>query len=87
MVDDLESARTIMALYEVVACEDGRERMRPLIIQQLSEYQTGIDAEINRVNSGLSYAAIPALAITADRMKQDLRDLKTMFNGLQSSLR
>lgn len=76
-----------MGLYEVVSCEDGRERMRPLIIQQLSQYQQEIDSEINRVNIGLSYAATPAVATTADRMKQDLRDLRTMFDGLQSSLR
>ena len=81
--DYLDSTRTLLYIWDNLSCKPDREKVRWIILDQIRDYAKRIDISIKFVNSRLSFTRIPAMANSGTQMKEDLREIKTLFESIQ----
>jgi hypothetical protein len=82
----LVATNALLEVYENISNSADRTRIQPLIKSEALRYSQGIEADMPLVNANLADTKLPAVAISGDRMKQDMRDAKTFLDSLQTSL-
>ncbi len=87
VADYLDATSTLLTVYDDISCDSDRVRVRPLIRTQLAAYAAQIGRNISRVNLNLSYTKIQGVAVTAGRMKEDMREVKDKLDSLRASLK
>jgi hypothetical protein len=86
----LDAAAALAALfntYENMSCEKDRVFVKSHLIIQLLHDAKNLDFDVKSVNNDHSHTKLPAVAQTAARMKDDLRDVRAKFDALQASLK
>jgi hypothetical protein len=82
----LGATSTLLTVYDDV-CPTDRAKITAIIKLSISHYVQEIDLNIKAVNNNLAYTKVPALAVTGDRMKKDLRDVRERLASLRDSLK
>ena len=78
----IKGAWTSLSIYEQLSCEPDRAAASPLIKEQLNDYATQLDSDIKGINISLSYTGNPGIAVSANQLKEDLRQIKEFFNSI-----
>jgi hypothetical protein len=85
--DRLHAAKAMLDMYGNILCKPDRERVRPILKEQLDMYSWMMDHEADRTAGFLQFAKVPAAAQLGLRMKDDLRAAKSKLYELAASLK
>ncbi len=86
MSDRMDSASTIMQMYETVLCKEDRTSLVPIVKDQLQYYSKETEVDIEQTNIDLAYVKSTAAAQLGLRMKDDLRDVKETLDSMERTL-
>jgi len=81
--DYVISAQHLLVVYAMLSCKTDQDRVWESIRVDLGYYARLIDLQINQVSRKLSGKKPPALAASGGQMKEDLRELKILFESIQ----
>jgi hypothetical protein len=82
--DLLDAVEALLLIYDYISCDLDRETVRRVIKVQLAHYIKRVDLSISEVNHHLSFTKNPAIATSAARMKEDLRETKDLLESISS---
>lgn len=79
----LSSVNALLYIWDNLSYKPDREKIRWRILFEIREYAKSIDISIKTVNNCLSLTRIPAMANSGTQMKEDLREIKSLFESIQ----
>ncbi len=85
--DRLHAAKAMLDMYDNISCKPDRDRVRPILKEQLAMYSWLMDHEADRTAGFLQFAKVPAAAQLGLRMKDDMRAAKGKLDEIGASLK
>ena len=82
-VDRLDAAGNFLWIYRSLSCKEDRARIKPLLENQFSFYSQYLELSIKSVNLDISHTKTPGVAVEAIRMKDDLREAKSILDSIK----
>jgi hypothetical protein len=79
----VHSVFILLKIYDALSVESEREFARSLIERELNFYSTQVDRSINEANINIAHTRIASVANEAIRMRDDLRDTKSIFDSIR----
>jgi len=79
----ISAAMALLDVYDSLSCPPDRAAARTIIRRQLGYYSKDIDSEIKISNMGIERTKKPGVAAEATRMRDDLRDVRELFNSIK----
>lgn len=80
---NLYSVRTLLDILNNVSCEPDRAKVRSIVLDTIRFYAKVINVCIDQVNNDISKTKILTVEHSGTRMKEDLREIKTLFESIQ----
>lgn len=79
----LDTTYRLLWLYENMTCEQDKALTAQTIKLMIPSYLQLMEAQLTDTNNGLSHTRLPGMAATAVRMRDDLREARTLLYSLQ----
>jgi hypothetical protein len=80
---NLSAVNTLLEIYGDLSCEEDRANVRPVIERDLGYYSKMIDLSVEEANLTISQTHMPGVASEGTRMRDDLREVKTIFDSIK----
>ncbi|HLW54427.1 MAG TPA: hypothetical protein VKW06_16445 [Candidatus Angelobacter sp.] len=81
--DQVDAAFVLLQIYDAVSCKEDKAKISPLIRGQLATYSKYITLSIKSANLSLGATKRPGLVAEATQMRDDLREIKSIFDSIQ----
>jgi hypothetical protein len=81
--ESLNKAASLVGIYEDLECEQDRVKVRPRIEANLRDYGKSLGLAIETANRRISNTRNPDVVGVAVRMRNDLRDAKTLLDSIK----
>lgn len=82
-VDHLNSAGTLLVIYDELSCPSDRIAVRALIKAEFGSYSKEVALLVKQVNRDITDLQQPEVAAEAGRMRDDLRDVQELFDSVK----
>jgi hypothetical protein len=82
-VERLDSAKTLLEIYDNLSCPQDRTAPRELIQSEFVFYSKEVALDIKTVNLIIAHAQKPGVAAEAAQMRDDLRELQDLFDSIR----
>lgn len=69
----------LLDVYDAIKCKADRKSLKLIIEKKIKTASVSLDQDVEEMNTGLGSTKSPAIAVSATRMKDDLRSLKSFL--------
>ena len=80
--DFLMAVACLLPVYSNITKGADRRRVKPIIKLLFDHYAEQIGVNVGKVNHWLAYTKSPAIVASATRLKEDLREIKTLLESI-----
>jgi hypothetical protein len=80
--DFLMAVASLVTVYSNITKDADSRRAKPIIKKLFDYYAEQIGVNVGRVNYWLAYTKSPAMAASGTRLKEDLREIKTLIESI-----
>ncbi len=81
--DHLNSAGTLIELYDKLSCPQDRTAVRALIQDEFVSYSKQVTLYVKMVNLNIAHLQKSEVAAEAGRMRDDLREVQNLFDSIK----
>jgi hypothetical protein len=81
--DHLNSAATLLEIYDTLSCPSDRIAVRALIKTQFVYFSKEVALYVKLVNLDIAHLQKPEVAAEAGRMRDDLREVQDLFDSIK----
>jgi hypothetical protein len=81
--DHLNSVQTLLEIYGDLSCHEDRARIQQVINRELAFYSELTGSWIDSTNLNIAHTRLPGVATESTRMRDDLREVKSIFEAIK----